>query len=190
MVLISYSLKIGNVVKTVFFHFYFMYPFLCDMLFYRTDLQAFKNKYSTTTSDSAAAPQPDSDKLRGGSDSNKADQSHPFRVSGKMTDPTATLVEHRSSKDQDPEELLAPIVERHKGKNSSRNEYKRSTWLYKDNSDVRLYTLKQKQANAYKNLHMNVTQFKQQRLYSEKLSNKYNDLQKAKSLLLSKLGSK
>lgn len=158
--------------------------------FYRTDLQAFRNKYSTR---STTTSQPNSNSLESTSDSNKADPSHPLRVHSEMTNPTSTLVEHRSSKDKDQEEQekeeKAPIVERRKRKNSSRKEYKRTTWLYKDNSDVHLNTLKQKQAHIFKNIHMNGTQFKQ-RLYSEKLSNKYNEQQKVKSLLVSKLGSK
>lgn len=98
------------------------------------------------------------------------------------------LVEDGSTEDNDLQGQLAQKVERPKRKKNPREEYKRTTWLYKDNAGVSFYTQKQKQPNLYGNQHLSKTQFKQQRLYSEKLSNKYNELQKAKSLLLSKLG--
>lgn len=89
---------------------------------------------------------------------------------------------------EDSQEQLAQRVERSKRKKNSHQEYKQTTWLYEDNTDVGLYTQKQKQPNMYKNLPLSNTQFKQEHLYSKKLNNKYNELQKAKSLLLSKLG--
>lgn len=89
---------------------------------------------------------------------------------------------------EDSQEQLAQKVEMSKRKKNPDQEYKQTTWLYEDNTDVGIYTQKQKQPNMYKYLPLSNTQFEQEHLYSKKLNNKYNELQTAKSLLLSKLG--
>lgn len=132
--------------------------------------------------------------------SNEADQSHTLGVEIEMIDEEnqlqpgneqkyvedQTLVEVRSLEDKGQQEQLAPKVERHRRKKNLRKDNERATWLYKDNSNVRLYTQKH---NINKNLrHMKRSQFELQRLYLELLNRKYNELQKLKSLLLPKLG--
>lgn len=93
----------------------------------------------------------------------------------------------RRSKDKDPQEQFAQKVERHKRKENPSKEYKRTTWIYKDNSGVRLHTPEQKLPDHYLRL-LNRTQLKQHHR-SENLNDKYNELQNVKSLLLSKLGA-
>lgn len=117
------------------------------------------------------------DKLRilEGSGSNETYKSLPLRVGIKMTDDqTSTLVEDRTSEDKHLQEQFAQKVERHKRKKSPRKGYKRTTWLYKDDYNTRLYIQKQKQPNLYNNLHMNEMKLKQQRRYLERLTNKLN----------------
>lgn len=124
-----------------------------------------------------------------GSGRKEAYQSLPLRVGIKITDNrTSTLVENLTSEEKNPQERFPQKIERHKRKKSPRKEHKRTTWLYKDDYDTRLYTQKQKHPNPHKNLHMNGMQFKQQRRYLERLANKLNELQKVQALLLSKLG--
>lgn len=145
---------------------------MCHAVFC-TDLGDFRNKYTSTTNatttdtnniDQSQSPWAESDLT------DKAKQLQPRIGKEYINDQTITQVEVRRSEDKD---------ERHKRKKNPSKEYKRTTWLYNS---------KQKQ-NPYKNpIHLNRTQYKQQRLYWERLSNKYNKEQRVKSLLLTKLG--
>lgn len=210
----------------------------CLFRFYRTDLQAFRNKYTSSSkatspsgvrsnsiSDGSKTDDTDNTRRKGniadsiedttvdntvttvdlsilprGSESNEADQSHTLGVESEIIDGEKqlqprieekklrdqSLVDARSLDDEDQQEQLAQKVERHRRKNNALKDFKQTTRVYKDNSDVQLYTQKQ---NINKNLrYMNRTQFKQQGLYSKQLYNKFNELQKLKSLLLPKLG--